>query len=95
MSLVITVDLAITNIEEIAYAKSVGVDFIVTDHHLPITQEIKTKRGGKSGTLMKQVVIGTDILFRVNHSNSTWHHLFRQPVNFRNAHTHQPVDQER
>ncbi len=36
VSLIITVDLAITNIEEIAYAKSVGVDFIVTDHHLPI-----------------------------------------------------------
>lgn len=39
VSLVITVDLAITNIEEIAYAKSVGVDFIVTDHHLPIHKE--------------------------------------------------------
>ncbi len=37
VTLIITVDLAITNIEEIAYAKSVGVDFIVTDHHLPIT----------------------------------------------------------
>lgn len=39
ISLIITVDLAITNIEEIAYAKSVGVDFIVTDHHLPINTE--------------------------------------------------------
>jgi len=39
VSLIITVDLAITNIEEIAYAKSVGVDFIVTDHHLPINGE--------------------------------------------------------
>ena len=36
VTLIITVDLAITNIEEIAYAKSVGVDFIVTDHHLPV-----------------------------------------------------------
>lgn len=36
VTLIITVDLAITNIEEIAYAKSVGVDFIVSDHHLPI-----------------------------------------------------------
>lgn len=39
ISLIITVDLAITNIEEIAYAKSVGVDFIVTDHHLPINTD--------------------------------------------------------
>lgn len=39
VSLVITVDLAITNIEEVAYAKKRGVDFIVTDHHLPIHKE--------------------------------------------------------
>jgi single-stranded-DNA-specific exonuclease len=39
VTLIITVDLAITNIEEIAYAKSVGIDFIVTDHHLPINTE--------------------------------------------------------
>lgn len=39
VTLIITVDLAITNIEEIAYAKSVGVDFIVSDHHLPIHDE--------------------------------------------------------
>ncbi len=38
VTLIITVDLAITNIEEIAYAKSIGVDFIVSDHHLPLTQ---------------------------------------------------------
>lgn len=37
VTLMITVDLAITNIDEVAYAKSVGVDVIVTDHHLPIT----------------------------------------------------------
>lgn len=39
VSLIVTVDLAITNIEEVAYAKSVGVDVIVTDHHLPIHEE--------------------------------------------------------
>lgn len=50
VSLIITVDLAITNIEEIAYAKSVGVDFIVTDHHLPITVESEKVRG-ESGLL--------------------------------------------
>ncbi len=48
VSLIITVDLAITNIEEVAYAKSVGVDVIVTDHHLPITEvaeQTRNKRG--------------------------------------------------
>jgi single-stranded-DNA-specific exonuclease len=39
VKLIITVDLAITNIEEVAYAKQVGVDVIVTDHHLPINGE--------------------------------------------------------
>lgn len=43
VSLIITVDLAITNIEEVAYAKSMGIDVIVTDHHLPITEEKKKK----------------------------------------------------
>lgn len=40
VSLMITVDLAITNIDEVAYAKSVGVDVIVTDHHLPIVADL-------------------------------------------------------
>lgn len=39
VSLIITVDLAITNIEEVAYAKKQGIDIIVTDHHLPIHEE--------------------------------------------------------
>lgn len=39
VSLVITVDSGITNIEEVAYAKEKGIDFIVTDHHLPIHEE--------------------------------------------------------
>lgn len=37
--LMITVDLAITNIEEVAYAKEKGIEVIVTDHHLPIHKE--------------------------------------------------------
>lgn len=43
--LMITVDLAITNIEEVAYAKEKGIDVIVTDHHLPITREIQQEKG--------------------------------------------------
>jgi len=53
VSLIITVDLAITNIEEVAYAKSVGIDVIVTDHHLPITEEVKSDTGAKN---MRQIV---------------------------------------
>jgi single-stranded-DNA-specific exonuclease len=39
VTLIITVDLAITNIDEVKYAKEQGVDVIVTDHHLPIHKE--------------------------------------------------------
>jgi single-stranded-DNA-specific exonuclease len=39
VTLMVTVDLAITNIEEVKYAKEQGVDVIVTDHHLPIHRE--------------------------------------------------------
>lgn len=48
VSLVITVDSGITNIDEVAYAKSIGVDMIVTDHHLPITQQITDDRQQKT-----------------------------------------------
>lgn len=47
VTLIITVDLAITNIEEIAYAKSVGVDFIVSDHHLPLTRNVAEQTRNK------------------------------------------------
>jgi single-stranded-DNA-specific exonuclease len=43
VTLIITVDSGIANIDEVAYAKSIGVDFIVTDHHLPITQTSQTE----------------------------------------------------
>lgn len=48
VTLIITVDSGIANIDEVAYAKSVGVDFIVTDHHLPVTVDVEVtwnKRG--------------------------------------------------
>lgn len=48
VTLIVTVDSGIANIDEVAYAKSIGVDFIVTDHHLPITaiaEETQNVRG--------------------------------------------------
>ncbi|MEK7581799.1 MAG: single-stranded-DNA-specific exonuclease RecJ [Patescibacteria group bacterium] len=35
IKLIITVDLAITDIDEVRYAQSLGIDVIITDHHLP------------------------------------------------------------
>lgn len=39
VSLMITVDLGITNIEEIDFAEEEGINIIITDHHLPILNE--------------------------------------------------------
>ncbi len=38
VTLIITVDLGITNIEEVAHAQENGMDVIVTDHHVPHTE---------------------------------------------------------
>ncbi|XKT74686.1 MAG: single-stranded-DNA-specific exonuclease RecJ [Patescibacteria group bacterium UBA2163] len=35
ISLIITADVGITNVAEVAYAQTQGIDVIVTDHHLP------------------------------------------------------------
>lgn len=35
VSLIITVDTGMTAVEEVAYAKSIGLDIIITDHHEP------------------------------------------------------------
>lgn len=56
VTLMITVDLAITNIDEVAYAKSVGVDVIVTDHHLPITKEVVGSRKQEARINTTQIV---------------------------------------
>lgn len=58
VTLVITVDLAITNIDEVAYAKSIGIDMIITDHHLPIERGLESKEEytGKGKVVGIQVV---------------------------------------
>ncbi|MBI2108930.1 MAG: single-stranded-DNA-specific exonuclease RecJ [Parcubacteria group bacterium] len=48
-SLLITVDCGITNVDEIAHANTLGVDIIVTDHHLP--REGDSKAGEPSEIL--------------------------------------------
>lgn len=35
VTLLITMDLGITNVEEVAHANKLGIDVIITDHHLP------------------------------------------------------------
>ena len=77
VTLIITVDSGIANIEEVAYAKSVGVDFIITDHHLPVTAEASnqqianSKKGdskkekGSVDKKNKEMVAGTKTLVQV------------------------------
>lgn len=43
-SVIITVDLGITNLEQAIYAKDIGLDLIITDHHLPIRGEDGTQQ---------------------------------------------------
>lgn len=57
VSLMITVDLAITNIDEVAYAKSVGVDVIVTDHHLPIHRGVSQEEYVGNGQVTGSQVV--------------------------------------
>lgn len=42
-AVVVTVDCGITSFAEIAYAKSIGLDMVVTDHHTPLVDD-NTKR---------------------------------------------------
>lgn len=71
VKLIITVDLAITNIEEVAHAKTKGVDCIVTDHHLPITKEVKKGKGGKITTV--QVVPDAVAVINSKQDSCTYH----------------------
>jgi single-stranded-DNA-specific exonuclease len=87
VTLIITVDSGITNIEEVAYAKSIGVDFIVTDHHLPITEEIaddkrqtteepeveKSKKQKATGKRLVQVVPAAVAVINSKQDACTYH----------------------
>ena len=58
VSLVITVDCGIADIEAVEFANSIGLEVIITDHHLPTTEvsakEIKGKTKGKPEQVSKQ-----------------------------------------
>ncbi len=57
VTLIVTVDLAIANIDEVKYAKEKGVDIIVTDHHLPVTEEVESvKLKVKNGKNTKKYI---------------------------------------
>ena len=53
VTLMITVDSGITNIDEVDYAQGLGIDVIVTDHHLPI-EDTGSK---KQETIIKKQII--------------------------------------
>ena len=55
VTLMITVDNGITNVEEVAYAEGKGINVIVTDHHLPLREEV-TENEVKNGKLGKQIL---------------------------------------
>jgi single-stranded-DNA-specific exonuclease len=58
VSLLITVDCGIADIEAVAYANSLGMEVIITDHHLPTTiaNPATTTGGNKSDDLEMQVL---------------------------------------
>lgn len=39
VKLILTIDLGITNIKEIDFANTLGIDVIITDHHLPLEEQ--------------------------------------------------------
>ena len=43
VKLLVTVDLGITNTKEVEYANTLGLEIIITDHHLPHTENVKGK----------------------------------------------------
>jgi single-stranded-DNA-specific exonuclease len=49
VKLLITIDLGITAVEEVAQAKKEGIDVIITDHHLP---RVNASRGGHSSLVL-------------------------------------------
>ncbi len=63
VTLIITVDCGVTNLEEVAYANQLGVDMIITDHHecreeLPAAEAVvdpKRPDNGPAGTMLAGV----------------------------------------
>ena len=74
-TLIVTVDCGITNVEETALAKSLGIDTVITDHHecgetLPDTPYIVSAKRGDS-TYPDENLAGCGVAFKLIHALSS------------------------
>lgn len=75
VTLIITVDCGITNVDEVAYAKQKGIDVIITDHHecgpqLPDTDYIVNPKRPDS-TYPCALIAGCGVAFKLIHALSS------------------------
>ncbi|MBD3168618.1 MAG: single-stranded-DNA-specific exonuclease RecJ [candidate division Zixibacteria bacterium] len=81
VTLLISVDCGITAIEEVKYAKSKGIDCIITDHHEPGSEipeavaVINPKRGGKNSIGVELAGVGMAYKFAI----ALYHRLNQNP----------------
>lgn len=67
VTLIITVDLGITAVEEVAIAKTLGIDTIVTDHHIPLENIPKAYAliNPKIGNYPDPMLCGAGVAFKL------------------------------
>lgn len=71
VGLLITIDLGISNVKEVAHANSLGIDVIITDHHLPHEElpqayAILNPKQSDCGYLEK-MLCGSGVVFKLVH----------------------------